>query len=72
MLVLRRREGQWIEMRHSSGDVIRFRVYNINGGPPGQINLAFDDAERKFEIHRPERIRVRAEHRTPPVPHVIP
>lgn len=59
MLVLRRKEGQWIEVTHRSGDVLRFRVYDIQppgtrGGPAG-AHLAFDDDARNFDIQRPER-----------------
>src|SRR5687768_5002206 len=55
MLVLKRREGQWIDIIHKSGDVLRFRVYNVCGDVPGRVNLAFDDDARNFEIQRPER-----------------
>lgn len=55
MLVLRRREGQWVEITHSSGDVIRVRVYGIDG-VAGRVNLAFDDDDRNFVIERPERV----------------
>ena len=57
MLVLKRKEGQWVEIIHRSGDVIRLRVYDIQstGGVPSRVNLAFDDAARNFEIRRPER-----------------
>ncbi len=56
MLVLKRNEGQWVDVTHKSGDVIRLRVYQICGGLPGRVSLAFDDAPRNFEIHRPERV----------------
>ena len=55
MLVLKRKEGQWVEVTHRSGDVLRIRVCKIEGGSPGHLNLAFDDAARHFEIERPER-----------------
>ena len=57
MLVLRRKEGQWIEVTHRSGEVLRFRVYDVSGesGAPGRVNLAFDDPDRNFAIQRPER-----------------
>ena len=55
MLVLKRKEGQWVEVTHRSGDVLRIRVCKIEGGVPGHLNLAFDDAPRHFEIERPER-----------------
>lgn len=57
MLVLKRREGQWLEVTHRSGDVLRMRFYRIEGGPPGRLDIAFDDAPRHFEIHRPERVK---------------
>lgn len=55
MLILRRKEGQWLEIRHRSGDVIRIRVCNIRARFPGQLDLALDDPAHNFEIHRPER-----------------
>lgn len=56
MLVLKRKDGQWIEITHNkSGEKIRFRVYNIINESPGLVHLAFDDANRNFEIQRPER-----------------
>ncbi len=55
MLVLKRKEGQWVEVTHKSGDVLRFRVYDIRGDYPSRANLAFDDPARNFEIQRPER-----------------
>ncbi len=61
MLVLRRSEGQWVEVTHRSGDVLRFRVYDLCGEVPGRVHLAFDDAARNFDIQRPERVaRLRA------------
>lgn len=55
MLVLRRKEGQWIEITHKSGDTVRVRVYNIRTRHPGQLDLAFDDDAHNFLIQRPER-----------------
>lgn len=59
MLVLRRSEGQWVEIVHpASGDRIAVRTYRIEGREPGQsgrVHLAFDDPDRHFEISRPER-----------------
>jgi len=55
MLVLRRKEGQWVEITHKSGDTIRVRVYNIRTRQPGQVDLAFDDDAHNFLIQRPER-----------------
>ena len=55
MLVLKRKEGQWVEVTHRSGDLLRIRVCKIEGGAPGHLNLAFEDDARHFEIERPER-----------------
>jgi hypothetical protein len=56
MLVLRRTEGQWVEVTHTkSGDVLRFRVYDLCSQVPGRVHLAFDDVARNFDIQRPER-----------------
>ena len=55
MLVLKRKEGQWIDITHRSGDTLRIRVYNIRSGYPAQLDLAFDDDARHFEIQRPGR-----------------
>ena len=55
MLILRRKEGQWVEITHRSGDTIRVRVYNIRARQPGQVDLAFDDEARNFHVLRPER-----------------
>ena len=32
MLVLRRRDGQWLDVVHRSGDVLRIRVYDVGAG----------------------------------------
>src|SRR4051794_31014076 len=55
MLILRRKEGQWVDITHRSGDTIRVRVYNIRARQPGQLDLAFDDDARNFQVQRPER-----------------
>jgi Global regulator protein family len=55
MLILRRKEGQWIDITHRSGDVIRVRVCNVRARYPGQVDLALDDDARNFVIQRPER-----------------
>lgn len=59
MLVLKRKEGDWTDVTHAAtGQVLRFRVYNIiadrAGGRYNRVNVAFDDPERNFEIRRPE------------------
>ena len=55
MLILRRKEGQWLEITHRSGDVIRIRVCNVRARYPGQVDLVLDDGARNFVIQRPER-----------------
>ena len=55
MLILRRKEGQWVEITHKSGDAIRIRVCNIRARFPGQLDLAFDDDDRNFSVQRHER-----------------
>ena len=55
MLVLKRKEGQWVDIVHKSGDKMRIRVYRIKEGFPSQCDMAFDDQERNFDIQRPER-----------------
>ena len=58
MLVLKRKEGQWVEVTHeASGDVLRIRTCEITPGRPSHLNLAFDDEARNFAIERPERKR---------------
>jgi sRNA-binding carbon storage regulator CsrA len=59
MLVLKRKEGQWTEIVHKSGDVIRIRTYDIQGGYPSRVSIAFEDPQRNFEISRPERAQTR-------------
>jgi hypothetical protein len=56
MLVLRRKEGQWVEVTHKSGDTIRIRVYNIRSRYPSQLDLGFQDETHSFRIQRPERV----------------
>ncbi|MGE3819133.1 MAG: hypothetical protein AB7I30_06825 [Isosphaeraceae bacterium] len=55
MLILRRKEGQWIEITHRSGDKIRIRVCNIRARYPGQLDLVLDDPDHHFVIQRAER-----------------
>lgn len=57
MLILRRKEGQWVNIKCNCGcgNMMRFRAYEISGEHPGKVNLAFDDKERHFTIERPER-----------------
>ena len=62
MLVLKRKDGQWVDITHTSGDVLRVQVCQIDAGDPGRVKLAFDDAARNFEIERPERKRPPKKH----------
>lgn len=56
MLVLKRKEGQWVDVIHTaSGDTLRIRAYRIREGSPSQLDMAFDDEARNFDIQRPER-----------------
>lgn len=52
MLVLKRKNNQWVELTHRSGDTIRIRVQNVSGN---RLDLVFDDPLRNFAIERPER-----------------
>lgn len=57
MLVLKRKDGQWTEIKGRNGDVLRVRVTNVNYGPSGRyVDLVFDDPDRNFDIQRPERV----------------
>lgn len=52
-LVLTWRRGQWIEITHKSGDVMRIRVADFPDRPEGiAVKLAFEDAPRNFEVGR--------------------
>jgi hypothetical protein len=68
MLVLKRKEGQWLDVRHHSGDLLRIRVCQIESGQPGHLNLAFDDDARNFDIERPERKLRTAKEALPSIP----
>ena len=52
MLVLRRKCGQWVEITHRSGDVLRVRV---SEPMHGRVDLVFDDDRFHFRIEREER-----------------
>lgn len=56
MLVLKRRDGQWVNIVHASGDVLRIRVQQVGIDGQGRVNLVFDDDAFRFTIERPERI----------------
>jgi hypothetical protein len=61
MLVLKRKEGQWVDVTDNLGNLLRIRLCNVEirmnleGRMVGQANLAFDDPDRNFAIDRPER-----------------
>lgn len=55
MLVLKRRDGQWVNIVHASGDVLRIRVQQVGIDGQGRVNLVFDDDDFRFTIQRPER-----------------
>lgn len=64
MLVLRRKDGDWVIVTHRSGDVLRIRVYDCTGTPGrtgGGAHLAFDDPPRNFAVERPGRQQAAAE-----------
>ena len=50
MLLLRRKEGQWVEVE-CDNKILRIRFINIKDG---KLEVAFDDNERNFSIKRPE------------------
>lgn len=56
MLVLRRKEGQWLEIKHKSGDVLWIRLYNIKGRFPAQVDVVMDDDAHNFKIVRGEAV----------------
>jgi subtilisin-like proprotein convertase family protein len=60
MLVVRRKEGQWLEVQDTENNhSFRFRVYNIQkgvNGRPGTVDIALDDEPKHFYFNRPERI----------------
>jgi hypothetical protein len=62
MLVLYRKEGQWTEIIHKSGDVIRFKIGEPSENDRnGRRRVIFDDQERNFDVARPERVKGKPE-----------
>lgn len=56
MLVLRRRDGEWVRIVHvESGEELMIRVYKIDPRDRS-ASLAFDDAAHRFQIERPGRV----------------
>lgn len=58
MLVLRRKAGQSVVIRHTSGDTLTVKVSEFMGSKRPSVDLVFDDAPQCFSIERPERLRV--------------
>ncbi len=60
MLVIRRREGQWIDVVHgATGDMVRIRVNTIRRDY--DVSLGFDDPDWNFEITRPKSVKAEVE-----------
>jgi hypothetical protein len=59
MLILGRRDGQWVTVVHdASGDILRIRVSNVRGrvgDDAPRCDLGFDDPDWRFLIDRPRR-----------------
>jgi sRNA-binding carbon storage regulator CsrA len=56
MLILKRKEGQWVEIAHRSGDIMRVKIYDIKEGAPPTARMAFEDGDRNFDVCRSERL----------------
>jgi hypothetical protein len=55
MLVLRRKEGQWIKITHeASGETLWIKAAEVCPERK-RIHLLFDDQARNFDVQRPER-----------------
>lgn len=56
MLILGRRDGQWVTVIHdASGDVLRIRISNVRGrvgADAPRCDLGFDDPDWRFLIDR--------------------
>lgn len=55
MLVLARKEKQWVHITDKAGNLLRICVYKIRGDHVGSVRLAFDDDAHNFDIQRPDR-----------------
>lgn len=58
MLILRRIEDQWLEVRHKSGDVLRMRVMRLGtdphtGKPSVELGFGEDGKAKNFQVYRP-------------------
>jgi len=58
VLILGRREGQWVTVVHNaSGDTLRIRLFHVRGrsrGDAPRCQLGFDDPDWRFLIDRPQ------------------
>lgn len=54
MLVLMRKEKQWIRITDKQGNVLRIQVKGIEPHAISTMKMVFEDKERNFEIHREE------------------
>ena len=52
MLIVRRPEGAWLSITHTSGDVARVLIRSVRTEPDRRpsVELMVDDAPRNFEI----------------------
>lgn len=67
MLVLKRKEGQRVKVTHvATGETFWLRTYDIATDPHARVQIAFDDADRRFLFEREEKIEGAAP--TPPPP----
>ena len=73
-LVLRRKNGQTVEVTHKSGDAFTLRVTGLSGEGQGRVELVLDDDARNFRFERPERaakLRVHQGEFVPPSAHAV-
>lgn len=57
MLVLTRKNDEWVDVTHSkTGDTFSVRVYDIRERGSRDAKLAFDDSKHNFRFERRERL----------------
>lgn len=68
MLMIRRREGTWIDIVHTkSGDAISLQIKHVvRMSGVHQVTLAVKDDPRNFEVVKPDRPRPAADEPGPP------
>jgi hypothetical protein len=59
MLTLKRLRGEWVEIVHSSGDVLKVHVgrlypHNAPYGDQPNVRLGFEGSREKFTVNRPD------------------